>query len=108
MGKNVCAVHEGCSGDTLIVPNLLKRVLYDVHCYAEDDNVYPQTPNGVTLPVLTALVNDIAPPVITIVKSHSPAKQLIIVTLQLDEEGTVFCYSPTDMSELTIVNWVVN
>ncbi len=65
--KYVCATPSGCTGGTLTVPNLLKGVLYDVHCYAEDDNVYPQTPNGVTAPVLTARVNDITTPIITIV-----------------------------------------
>jgi hypothetical protein len=104
--KYVCALHAGCTGGLLTIPNLLKRTLYDVHCYAEDDNEYPQKPNGVTLPVLTALVNDITPPVITIVKSHSPENSLVVVTLQLDEEGTVFCYTPT-LSNINTVGFTV-
>jgi len=101
-----CTDPAGCTGGLLTVPNLLQEVDYDVHCYAEDDNTYPQKPNGVTLPVLSAQVNDITPPVIRIVKAEAPEKDLIVVTLQLDEEGTVFCFCPTILDEIVYVEWV--
>ncbi len=37
-------------------------------------------------------------------KAKSPAEELIVVTLKLDEEGTVWCYSPDYNSALTHVS----
>eukprot|EP00928_Gymnodinium_smaydae_P040215 TRINITY_DN27306_c0_g6_i1.p1 TRINITY_DN27306_c0_g6~~TRINITY_DN27306_c0_g6_i1.p1 ORF type:complete len:5181 (-),score=906.80 TRINITY_DN27306_c0_g6_i1:179-15013(-) len=103
-----CGVAGGCSNGELVIPNLLKGTLYDVHCHAEDDNTYPQHPNGVTAPVLSARVNDITPPIITVVRSEAPAAGLIVVTLRLDEEGTVYCYSPTNQADTVYVPFVMN
>jgi len=52
-------------------------------------------------------VNDITPPVVRIVKSEAPEKALIVITLQLDEMGTVFCYSPTTSVDTVLVSDVV-
>jgi len=104
----VCSSAGGCSGGSLTIPDLLKGHEYDVHCFAEDDNTYPQTPNGIRAPVLTAQVNDITPPVIRIVRAEAPERSLIVVTLQLDEEGTVFCYCPNDIGDSVLVGTVVS
>eukprot|EP00931_Biecheleriopsis_adriatica_P071269 TRINITY_DN4511_c0_g1_i3.p1 TRINITY_DN4511_c0_g1~~TRINITY_DN4511_c0_g1_i3.p1 ORF type:complete len:2354 (-),score=405.61 TRINITY_DN4511_c0_g1_i3:1928-8902(-) len=60
---------SGCSNLVLVLSGLLRGEQYDVHCHAEDDNVYPQTPNRVVMSPLSAQVNDITPPVLSVVRS---------------------------------------
>ncbi|CAE6973255.1 PEPD [Symbiodinium sp. CCMP2592] len=69
---------------------------YDIWCYAEDDNVYPQIPNGqkfVAGDVVTLSTQDTTPPVLTIVSAESPISSDIRIKVKMDEPGTVYCNS---------------
>eukprot|EP00913_Durusdinium_trenchii_P014496 g13598.t1 len=70
--------------------------VYDIWCYAEDDNVYPQIPNGQKFTsgeVETLSTLDTTPPILTIVSAESPTSSDIRIKVKLDEPGTVWCNS---------------
>ncbi|CAE7397025.1 PEPD [Symbiodinium pilosum] len=72
------------------------KTLYDIWCYAEDDNVYPQIPNGQKFTagdVVTLSTQDTTPPVLTIVSAESPISSDIRIKVRMDEPGTVYCNS---------------
>eukprot|EP00438_Fugacium_kawagutii_P022511 Skav208745 [mRNA] locus=scaffold742:450518:463818:- [translate_table: standard] len=72
------------------------KTLYDIWCYAEDDNVYPQIPNGqkfTAAEVETISTLDTTPPILTIVSAESPTSSDIRIKVKLDEPGTVWCNS---------------
>jgi len=81
---------------TVTMANLDAKTLYDIWCYAEDDNVYPQIPNGqkfVAGDVVTLSTQDTTPPVLTIVSAESPISSDIRIKVKMDEPGTVYCNS---------------
>jgi mannose/fructose/N-acetylgalactosamine-specific phosphotransferase system component IIB len=86
-GTQVCVV---------TVEGLQSKTLYDLWCYAEDDNVYPQKPNGKKFSASqkTSLSTlDTTPPVLTIVQAESPLKTDIRIKIRMEEPGTVWCNS---------------
>ncbi|CAK8993859.1 unnamed protein product [Durusdinium trenchii] len=95
-----------CSGLILTLPDLLRGQSYDVHCHLEDDNIYPLVPNRNVLPLLTAQVNDLTPPQLSVVRASAAEPNQITVTLQMDEPGTVWCFSPTAIGQLVSSSWV--
>ncbi|CAJ1402439.1 unnamed protein product [Effrenium voratum] len=96
-----------CSGLTLELPGLLRGASYEVHCSVEDDNIYPLVPNRNNLPLLTAQVNDFTPPQLTVVRSSAAEPGTITVTLQMDEPGTVWCFSPSTIGQTLVPSWVL-
>lgn len=79
---------------SLSVQGLLPKTEYDVWCYAEDDNTYPQRPNGrkADMPI-TLMTLDTTPPILTIVSAESPTSSEIRVKVKMEEPGTVYCRS---------------
>ncbi|CAE7924644.1 unnamed protein product [Symbiodinium necroappetens] len=96
-----------CSSLTMALPGLLRGTGYDVHCQLEDDNMHPLLPNRRVLPVLSASVNDFTPPEIRVVRASGSEPGLIVVTLQLDEPGTVWCFSPSTVGQVISPAWVL-
>ncbi|CAJ1414197.1 unnamed protein product [Effrenium voratum] len=83
-------------GDTVQAVVQRVQLAYDIWCYAEDDNVYPQIPNGQKFTageVVTLSTLDTTPPVLTIVSAESPISTDIRIKVKLDEPGTVWCNS---------------
>jgi len=86
----------GTSSCTVTMQGLQPKTVYDIWCYTEDDNVYPQRPNGrkfqpeqkVTMSTL-----DRTPPILTIVSAESPIKTDIRMKIKMEEPGTVWCNS---------------
>jgi hypothetical protein len=93
-----------CGSSTCVVSmqDLQSKTLYDIWCYAEDDNVYPQRPNGRKFTAVqkqTASTLDRTPPILTIVSAESPIKTDIRIKIKMEEPGTVWCNSfPTGTS----------
>eukprot|EP00931_Biecheleriopsis_adriatica_P047271 TRINITY_DN27224_c0_g2_i1.p1 TRINITY_DN27224_c0_g2~~TRINITY_DN27224_c0_g2_i1.p1 ORF type:complete len:3147 (+),score=582.09 TRINITY_DN27224_c0_g2_i1:27-9467(+) len=86
----------GTSQCVVTMTGLDAKTLYDVWCYAEDDNVYPQIPNGMkftTGDMQTMSTLDTTPPILTIVSAESPIKTDIRVKVKMEEPGTVWCNS---------------
>ncbi|CAE7848818.1 unnamed protein product, partial [Symbiodinium sp. KB8] len=96
-----------CSSLAMALPGLLRGTGYDVHCQLEDDNMHPLLPNRRVLPVLSASVNDFTPPDIRVVRASGSEPGLIVVTLQLDEPGTVWCFSPSTVGQVISPGWVL-
>merc|ERR1719223_1075012 len=90
--------NTNCGSSTCVVTmqGLQSKTLYDIWRYTEDDNVYPQRPNGrkfTTVQKQTASTLDRTPPVLTIVSAESPIKTDIRIKIKMDEPGTVWCNS---------------
>ena len=88
---------SGCTTSCIVtMANLDAKTLYDIWCYAEDDNVYPQIPNGqkfTAAEVQTISTQDTTPPILTIVSAESPISSDIRIKVKMDEPGTVWCNS---------------
>lgn len=88
---------SGCTSSCIVtMASLDAKTLYDIWCYAEDDNVYPQIPNGqkfTTGEVQTISTQDTTPPILTIVSAESPISSDIRIKVKMDEPGTVWCNS---------------
>eukprot|EP00913_Durusdinium_trenchii_P022223 g20882.t1 len=93
-----------CSGLILTLPDLLRGQSYDVHSLlsfhdphiVQDDNIYPLVPNRNVLPLLTAQVENWS----------GFLQNFELRTLQMDEPGTVWCFSPTAIGQLVSSSWV--
>jgi hypothetical protein len=72
---------------------LTDKTEYDVHCVSEDNNVYPQVTNLYQAPKVTQATKDETPPTIHVIEAESPYNDRIVVKLQLNEIGTVWCAS---------------
>ncbi|CAJ1388166.1 unnamed protein product [Effrenium voratum] len=86
----------GTTACAVTMAGLDAKTQYDIWCYAEDDNVYPQIPNGQKFTageVVTLSTLDTTPPVLTIVSAESPISTDIRIKVKLDEPGTVWCNS---------------
>ncbi|CAE8700013.1 unnamed protein product [Polarella glacialis] len=86
----------GVSACTVTMQNLQAKTEYDVWCYTEDDNVYPQRPNGrkfSSADKTTLSTLDTTPPILTIVSAESPIKTDIRIKVKMEEPGTVWCNS---------------
>jgi hypothetical protein len=99
----------GTSPCTVTMQGLQSKTVYDIWCYAEDDNVYPQKPNGQKFTggasgqVTTLTTLDTTPPILTIVSAESPISTDIRIKVKMEEPGTVWCYSwPTGTSYGTV------
>eukprot|EP00927_Polykrikos_kofoidii_P002778 TRINITY_DN11111_c1_g1_i1.p1 TRINITY_DN11111_c1_g1~~TRINITY_DN11111_c1_g1_i1.p1 ORF type:complete len:1928 (+),score=277.30 TRINITY_DN11111_c1_g1_i1:722-5785(+) len=83
----------------VMMQGLQSKTTYDVWCYAEDDNVYPQRPNGRKFmsgaggQVMTLTTLDETPPILTIVSAESPVSSEIRIKVKMDEPGEVWCNS---------------
>jgi hypothetical protein len=91
--------NTGCGDSaqcTVTMQGLQPKTMYDIWCYTEDDNVYPQRPNGRKFSAaqkVTASTLDRTPPILTIVSAESPIKTDIRVKIKMEEPGTVWCNS---------------
>jgi len=86
----------GTSPCVVTVQGLQSKTVYDIWCYTEDDNVYPQRPNGrkfTPAQKTTLSTLDRTPPILTIVSAESPIKTDIRVKVKMEEPGTVWCNS---------------
>jgi hypothetical protein len=86
----------GTTQCTVTMQGLQSKTLYDIWCYTEDDNVYPQRPNGRKFSgaqKVTASTLDRTPPILTIVSAESPIKTDIRIKIKMEEPGTVWCNS---------------
>jgi len=85
----------GSSTCSVTMQGLQSKTTYDIWCYAEDDNVYPQRPNGRKFTTahgpMTTL--DTTPPILTIVSAESPVSSDIRIKVKMEEPGTVWCNS---------------
>jgi hypothetical protein len=89
-----------------VIP-LTSKTEYDVHCVSEDDNLYPQVTNLYQRPKLTQPTMDLTPPSIHIIEAESPYNDRIVVKLQLNEVGTVWCLSRPTADANTMTSAVV-
>jgi len=81
---------------TVTMQGLEDKTLYDIWCYTEDDNVYPQRPNGrkfLASQKTTLSTLDTTPPILTIVSAESPISSDIRIKVRMEEPGTVWCNS---------------
>lgn len=91
--NTVCSDSSPC---VVTMQGLQAKTQYDIWCYAEDDNLYPQRPNGrkFTPPQkVTLWTLDTTPPILTIVSAESPIKADIRVKIKMEEPGQVWCNS---------------
>jgi hypothetical protein len=98
----------GTSPCTVTMQGLDAKTVYDIWCYAEDDNVYPQKPNGqkfTTGQATTLTTQDTTPPILTIVSAESPISTDIRVKVKMEEPGTVWCYSWPTATAYGTVNY---
>jgi hypothetical protein len=99
--------NPGCTMNVGSVIPLTSKTEYDVHCVSEDDNVYPQVTNLYQRPALTQPTMDLTPPSIHIIEAESPYNDRIVVKLQLNEVGTVWCLSRPTANANTMTSAVV-
>jgi len=81
---------------TVSMQGLQSKTEYDIWCYTEDDNVYPQRPNGRKFSAMqktTLSTLDTTPPILTIVSAESPISPDIRIKIKMEEPGTVWCNS---------------
>jgi len=86
----------GTSACVVTMQGLQPKTYYDIWCYTEDDNVYPQQPNGRKFTGgqdLRLSTLDTTPPVLTIVSAESPISIDIRIKIKMEEPGTVWCNS---------------
>jgi hypothetical protein len=99
--------NPSCTMNVGAVIPLTPKTEYDVHCVSEDDNVYPQVTNLYQRPKLTQPTMDTTPPSIHIIEAESPYNDRIVVKLQLNEVGTVWCLSRPTADANTMTNAVI-
>jgi len=86
----------GITACTVAMQGLQSKTQYDIWCYTEDDNLYPQTPNGRKFSALqktTLSTLDTTPPILTIVSAESPISSDIRIKVKMEEPGQVWCNS---------------
>jgi hypothetical protein len=105
-GESV-SCNPSCTMNVGSVIALTPKTEYDVHCVSEDDNVYPQVTNLYQRPELTQPTMDLTPPSIHIIEAESPYNDRIVVKLQLNEVGTVWCLSRPTANANTMTSAVV-